>query len=242
MRKASFVLMLLIAGTGAANSRDPFDAYRPPVDCARYLGKICSNWVLAPWLPSTHTPMKFEGQHATAVSMGDRFLYAAARRSTSVFTPDAPTDGTQFTYGQAGPPKGYAVYDYKRHITFYSQGCCAWGESVLAYAPAPPIVIIHRNLSDLRTERGIRLGMSAGSIESDLWARLGSPRSRPCRFAKTFLSPGALIRHALGAFKLRAVPKLLSAIGPPHHDSTAQRVLKRRIALTLRHRGGTLIR
>jgi len=67
--------------------------------------------------------------------------------------------------GTRDRPKGHAVYDYAGRIAFYEQGCCAWQEAVAAAdTPPPPKRVVARDLSGLRTVRGIRLGMAQAAV------------------------------------------------------------------------------
>jgi hypothetical protein len=84
-----------------------------------------------------------------------------------VGTQGAPMAGTPFVYGNAGPPRGYAWYDSGHRIAFYGQGCCAWHEVALAAgAPPPPVPVADRDLSNVATEHGIKLGMSVTQVEA----------------------------------------------------------------------------
>jgi len=73
--------------------------------------------------------------------------------------------GTWFTYGNAGPPKGNAFYDYRHRFTYFQEGCCSWGREVLASGVSlPPKHLAARDLSHIRTKIGAHLGDSIGRI------------------------------------------------------------------------------
>lgn len=131
----------------------------PPDDCPRYLGQACNNWKLATWLP------ELEGaQHPTTVSFVDGFVFDGRRPHGLSFVDrqGSPTTGTPFTYGKAGPPRGFALYDARHHIAFYGQGCCSWHSAVLAAGiKPPPVTVENRSLGGIRTARGLYLGMTA---------------------------------------------------------------------------------
>lgn len=169
MQRALFLfLSVLMLGLGADGPRAAaLVTYRPPKDCARYLpASTCANWVLAPWLPSyTFASDLWAAGRARRIGRRDGFVYERERELPGVplgFI--GPDDGTPFTYGTAGPPRGEVVYDYAHRIAFYRRGCCSWNEVVAAYAPPPPKRVIDRNLAALHTTRGIHLGMSPAQV------------------------------------------------------------------------------
>jgi hypothetical protein len=105
-----------------------------------------------------------------AVSFTDAFIYEGHKPRWSAapytgWTSWNPPDGTFFVYGNAGPPKGSLVYDYAHHIAYYGEGCCSWHEVVLAAGvSAPPKRVVSRNLSSVRTVRGIALVQSVAEV------------------------------------------------------------------------------
>lgn len=143
---------------------------RPPADCARYLDGICRNWRLGGWLPILGGGFEpWRHGKASAVAFNDRFLYGKrpARESDRLSSQGGPSDGTPFSYGTAGPPRGTVVYDYTNAIAFYSQGCCSWRSAVLAARTnAPPIPVVRRALTAVRTERGVVLDQSLQRVQA----------------------------------------------------------------------------
>ncbi len=134
-----------------------------PPDCVKYYHAACSE-ALGAWLPTFALSNAF-WDDATRVSKRDAFAYKDVRPTSSdLLGMSGPSDGTFFTYGNAGPPKGHVVYDYAHGITFYDQGCCGWRDVVEAYAAPPPKRVVNRDLRALKTLRGIALGMSAQEV------------------------------------------------------------------------------
>ncbi len=131
------------------------------------------------WLPSygdSNNPW-LEG-HAAFIHRRDGFAYEGRALGLDGRFGEAPRDGTFFVYGNAGPPKGYVVYDPAHRIAFYGQGCCSWFDLVAAAnVPPPPKPVVRRDLSALRTVRGVRLGMSP----SDVMSVYGRARFTPLR-------------------------------------------------------------
>jgi hypothetical protein len=96
-----------------------------------------------------------------------------------------PGDGA--TYGfMVGKDTWTVVYDAVHRLAYYGEGCCAFGYGVLmrTTTAAPPSVP-RRDLSRMRTVRGIRLGMNARQVQ----AREGpAPRALgPSRSGRTAL-------------------------------------------------------
>jgi hypothetical protein len=118
------------------------------------------------WLPGIAFDSAFRNL-ATRIAERDAFVYEGTpqRRDAPPFDFQGPYDGTFFLYGDAGPPKGRVVYDYAHHIAFYEQGCCSWQEIAAGYASPPPKTVANRDLTNLVTVRGIRLGMSTEAVE-----------------------------------------------------------------------------
>lgn len=144
----------------------------PPSPCSRYFS-YCSNWPIATWLPALE-----RAHHTRAVSFLGGFVYEGRMPHPGSFaeTQGAPMDGTPFVYGNAGPPKGTALYDPTHCIAFYGQGCCAWHEAVLAAgALAPPRAVRPARLDRLRTAHGLHLGMSLAAV----MRIYGTERPRP---------------------------------------------------------------
>ena len=181
---AAWVLGALMTAASAASSSTYINydriadvPFRPPSDCAQYYRSACANWRLGPWLPTlgdTFEPWR-KGE-AKETAFEDGFVYEGRTQHYRTSTFYDPADGTGFTYGMAGPPKGAAVYDYEHHLAFYSQGCCDWRAFVEAQGVRPPpLRVVDRNLTSLRTRRGIALGQSIAQVE----AVYGPNRLRP---------------------------------------------------------------
>jgi hypothetical protein len=136
-----------------------------PPGCVQYFHEACSE-ALGEWLPGFAFGSVF-GDSARHIKQIDDFLYAGKKApSSDLLGLRGPDDGTFFVYGDAGPPKGDVVYDYAHAIAFYDQGCCSWHESAIGYASAPPKRVVDRDLSALKTVRGIHLGMSPAAVEA----------------------------------------------------------------------------
>jgi hypothetical protein len=138
--------------------------YRPTAHCARVFGVACKNWRIGAWLPTFGDSNNawLEG-HAALVRVRDEF---AAN----------PDSGTFFVYGNAGPPRGHVIYDPRRKIAFYEQGCCSWHDVVAASGVRPPPVpVATADLSALHTVRGVRLGM----LPSDVMRIYGRAKFAP---------------------------------------------------------------
>jgi hypothetical protein len=136
--------------------------------CIQYYGAACSE-ALGQWLPGAafggFTPWR-EGKTAK-VAFLDSFVYSGKGHVPAHLrfgTRPEPADGTFFVYGDAGPPKGNVVYDYRRHIAFYFQGCCSWQSTIAANAAPPPKRVANRDLSTLHTQHGIALGDSVENV------------------------------------------------------------------------------
>ena len=135
-------------------------------DCAKYFHDACSE-ALAAWLP-TYALRPDSRDRASRTSEQDDFVYEGkSLRSDYPIELQGPRDGTFLVYGSAGPPRGRVVYDSVHHVAFYSVGCCAWREYALGYvASPPPKVVANRDLTGVRTVRGIRLDMSPAQVEA----------------------------------------------------------------------------
>ena len=135
----------------------------------QYFGSACSE-ALGRWLPQYVNPYDaWRNKRAKRTAFVDRFMYKPRKEPPGPWLGIAgiPEDGTPFVYGTAGPPKGYAVYDYRRHIVFYQQGCCSWSDSVAAAGISPPPKrVVNRDLSQLHTEHGIRLGQTVAQVRA----------------------------------------------------------------------------
>jgi hypothetical protein len=76
-----------------------------------------------------------------------------------------PGDGA--TYGFAvGKDTWRVVYDPVHRLVFYGESCCAFGRDVLVRVrTAAPRSVPRRDLSAMRTARGILLGMTVAQVE-----------------------------------------------------------------------------
>ena len=137
-------------------------------ECVRFYGSACSE-ALGAWLPHfVESGYAWEAGRATHIEKRDAFVYGSYVAPANVpLGYVRPYDGTFFVYGNAGPPKGHVVFDYAHHIAFYSQGCCSGNDVVAVVGVAdPPKRVVARDLSGLRTVRGVRLGMSPAGVMS----------------------------------------------------------------------------
>ena len=135
-----------------------------PAVCVQYFHAACSQ-ALGEWLPGIFYAAFWD--HAAVIVRRDAFRYEGeSPQPSALVRGKPPLDGTFFSYGDAGPPKGRVVYDYAHRIAFYNQHCCSWGEVVAALASPPPKRVVDRDLSTLRTIRGIRLGMSPSQVQA----------------------------------------------------------------------------
>ncbi len=133
-------------------------------DCPKYYDGACSE-AIGRWLPTFGIASDRWAQ-AKRVHQRDGFIYENERpRVPDALGFQGPDDGSFFVYGNAGPPKGHVVYDPKHHVAFYQQGCCSWDDVVAASdVSSPPKHLVSRDLSGLRTVRGIRLGMRPSDV------------------------------------------------------------------------------
>lgn len=158
LRSFAVAVAVLIACshlTALSKSADRYARYRPPANCKRFFGAACSRWLIGAWLPTygdSNNPWQEGRVHY--IHQSDAFRMHANR-------------GTFFVYGKAGPPRGHAVYDSAHRIAFYEQGCCSWHDVVAAAdVGPPPTSVISRDLTRLRTIRGVHLGMSPAGVMS----------------------------------------------------------------------------
>jgi len=158
------LLPLVFAATlGSASGPAPRRTVDAAADCRTYFGNACSE-AMGAWLPR-QSDASWLVPHAQDSGRRDDFIYEHERTPEGVLGFRGADDGTFFVYGNAGPPKGHAVYDYAQHIAFYDEGCCAWQEAVAAAdAALPPKRVVARDLRMLHTVRGIRLGMSEAAV------------------------------------------------------------------------------
>ncbi|MGB6986080.1 MAG: hypothetical protein WBD74_08940 [Candidatus Aquilonibacter sp.] len=115
----------------------------PPI-CPQYFHEACSE-ATGKWLPQFATPDMF-WDSATHITQRDSF-------------PQSPSSGTLVVF-TVELQKAHVIYDGAHRRVFYETGCCSWNEVVLSYAGAPPKPLANRDLSLLKTTRGVQLGMS----------------------------------------------------------------------------------
>jgi len=73
--------------------------------------------------------------------------------------------GTAYSTGKAGPERGNVVYDPAHQIVLFSRGCCSVESFVLAGGiGAPPSPVHEADLTDVRTHRGLHLGMTQNEV------------------------------------------------------------------------------
>lgn len=73
--------------------------------------------------------------------------------------------GTPTVFGSGEPQRGKAVYDAAHRIALSYSGCCAARSYVLAAGiTPPPIAIRSADLSEVKTSRGIGLGMTMSDV------------------------------------------------------------------------------
>ncbi len=141
----------------------------PPNDCVRYYKAECRNWRLAMWLPSIGEAFELpRGAHATTIPFSDGFIYQDVLPKGRAWNAaeGGPRLGTDFVYGNAGPPRGTVVYDANQHIAFYGQGCCAWHSTVLAaMVPPPPLAVQNASLGNIKTVHELALGQTQERVE-----------------------------------------------------------------------------
>jgi hypothetical protein len=84
-----------------------------------------------------------------------------------------PKHATTFAF-TAGKNWWAVQYDPKRHLAFYSEGCCSYHREVLAKIGTPPAGVVHADLGRMIPTSGIRIGDSAAAV----FAKLGTPARR----------------------------------------------------------------
>ncbi|HLX26076.1 MAG TPA: hypothetical protein VKR05_03725 [Candidatus Cybelea sp.] len=74
-------------------------------------------------------------------------------------------EANSFAYGSTEPIRGRVLYDPTHKLVLYQEGCCAWRSAVLASGIAPPPKKVgSADLSAVRTQRGVSLGMTPAQI------------------------------------------------------------------------------
>jgi hypothetical protein len=76
-----------------------------------------------------------------------------------------PADGAAYSFA-IGKDTWHVVYDPVHRLAYYGEGCCSYHREVLLRVrTAAPRGVPRRDLSTMRTERGIRLGMTVAQVE-----------------------------------------------------------------------------
>lgn len=134
-------LLLAVALASPAPTNDP--------NCVPYFHDACSEAV-GQWLPEFATPDAF-WDDATRITQRDSLEQNKVDGTLAVFTIELQ--------------KARVVYDRTHRIVFYETGCCSWNEIVLAYeSTPPPKPVVDRDLTMLKTARGVRLGMTTSDV------------------------------------------------------------------------------
>lgn len=169
MKVAAFSGLFLAVTIAAALKPLPKTLPTESPSCREFFHDACSE-ALGRWLPVLSDPFASfdESTVVKRIAFSDAFIYENRMPQPTRFwglQNWGPPDGTFFVYGNAGPPKGRVVYDYAHEIAFYDQGCCAWHEVVLTKGfPAPPKRVVDRDLTRVRTVRGIALGQPVSTL------------------------------------------------------------------------------
>jgi hypothetical protein len=91
-----------------------------------------------------------------------------------------PLDGAIYGF-RVGSDKWRVVYDPANHLAYYGESCCAFGRDVLMRVlTAAPHGVPRRDLSNMRTARGVRIGMTAAQVRAHEGAaprRIGAARN-----------------------------------------------------------------
>jgi hypothetical protein len=132
---------------------------------------------LANWLPRIGTGFEPSNRKQAAWSRKyDYFRCGSAPVATAtpfsnfayaIIGCGALAQGSSLVYGDTEPIKGRVLYDSAHRIVLYQEGCCAWRNTVLAWGIGmPPNPVKSADLSKVRTQRGITLGMTASQLTS----------------------------------------------------------------------------
>jgi hypothetical protein len=141
--------------------------------CRRYYKTAVCSEALGAWLP-TYLGGSFGPSNRNVATRGvpaDVFVFDHDGKSS-----EGPEGGTFFVYGAAGPPRGDIFYDPVHRLAFFTQGCCAWRETVLTQVVTPPPVAVRTtDLRGVHTKAGVTIGMHA----ADVMRRYGPSRRHP---------------------------------------------------------------
>jgi hypothetical protein len=130
--------------------------------CRKYFKHSVCSEALARWLPylgANDGPSVMRAP--THIVDGFRTTVKTSARAFSAYAPI----GTSFSHGNAGPPRGSVVYDRSRHIAFFGEGCCSYFSVVLAaHVAPPPVSVEQRDLGQVATDSGVRLGDTPAKV------------------------------------------------------------------------------
>ena len=137
-------------------------------------GARAADTVLGNWLPKADSGFNaWSRGQATQISRYDYFVCGTSAKPT-LPTHDLHYPGsacarlksaTSFVYGTAEPIKGSILYDRPAAIVLFNTGCCAWrGYVLVAGTGAPPQSVAPASLKDVRTARGVKLGMTPPEV------------------------------------------------------------------------------
>jgi hypothetical protein len=137
-------------------------------------GARAADTVLGNWLPKANSGFDaWSNGQATHITRYDYFVCGTSAKPTlpqqDFHYPGSACPlmkgATAFVYGTAGPSKGSILYDRSSGIVLFNTGCCAWRGYVLATGTgAPPQSVAQASLKDVRTARGVKLGMTPPEV------------------------------------------------------------------------------
>ncbi|HEX3458159.1 MAG TPA: hypothetical protein VHR97_09425 [Candidatus Baltobacteraceae bacterium] len=153
-------------------------------------GARAADTALGSWLPKADSGFNaWSRGQATQVTRYDYFVCGTSAEPTlpkhDLHYPGSACpllkSATPFVYGAAEPIKGSILFDRSEGVVFFNTGCCAWrGYVLVAGTGAPPQQVARANLKDVRTARGIKLGMTPPEVIAVYGhALLRSGASRP---------------------------------------------------------------
>ena len=193
--RALFVVPFFIAVTASVASAGTTRKSPGEIDamCRPYFHDACSE-ALGLWLPEL--PDMFDRAPRAHTSAIDAIVDPAGQGREAEFGQRGVYGGTYFVYGEAGPPRGFVVYDPVHRLAYFEEGCCSWHHVVLiAHVPPPPKAVASRSLLRLHTERGIRLGVAPAFVyarygNAPLRAARGTNDRRTLRYTRVLRSSG----------------------------------------------------
>jgi len=153
--------MSMTAGAVVARASPTSDQANEAL-CRKYFKHSVCSEALGRWLPylgADDGPLVSR----TPTHIFDGFR-KTAKTSAWAFSAYAPI-GTSFSHGDAGPPRGSVVYDRSHRIAFFGEGCCSYFSVVLAAdVTPPPVHVEQRDLGNVTTDSGVRLGDSPAKV------------------------------------------------------------------------------